>query len=52
MPRRNDEKSAFVNFHIYESFLREYQVDPGRIHPHMKNSGGGGYILSAIKVDE
>ena len=42
--------SRFVNVHIYESFLREYQVLPGRTHPHMKTSGGGGYILSAIKV--
>ncbi|KAI0001883.1 Gcd10p-domain-containing protein [Russula vinacea] len=35
---------------ISESWLRQYQVLPGRTHPTMTTSGGGGYLLHAIKV--
>jgi tRNA (adenine-N(1)-)-methyltransferase non-catalytic subunit len=35
---------------ISESWLRQYQVLPGRTHPMMTTSGGGGYLLHAIKV--
>ncbi|KAI0004192.1 Gcd10p-domain-containing protein [Russula compacta] len=35
---------------ISESWLRRYQVLPSRTHPLMTTSGGGGYLLHAIKV--
>ncbi|KAH9968823.1 Gcd10p-domain-containing protein [Russula dissimulans] len=35
---------------VSESWLRRYQVLPGRTHPLMTSSGGGGYLLHAIKV--
>ncbi|CEJ02829.1 hypothetical protein RMCBS344292_16823 [Rhizopus microsporus] len=40
----------FINADITESFLRQYQVLPGRMHPNMNMSAGGGYLLSAIRV--
>ncbi|PVU87633.1 hypothetical protein BB561_006247 [Smittium simulii] len=40
----------FLNVSLTESWLREYQVLPGRTHPHMGMSGSGGYLLSAIRV--
>ncbi|OBZ84806.1 tRNA (adenine(58)-N(1))-methyltransferase non-catalytic subunit TRM6 [Choanephora cucurbitarum] len=40
----------FLNADITESSLREYQVLPGRMHPHMMTSAGGGYILSGLRV--
>ncbi|KAI9462425.1 Gcd10p-domain-containing protein [Lactarius psammicola] len=35
---------------ISESWLRRYQVLPGRTHPVMTTSGGGGYLLHATKM--
>ncbi|KAF9015694.1 Gcd10p family-domain-containing protein [Cyathus striatus] len=35
---------------VTESWLRRYQVLPGRTHPLMSMSGSGGYILHATKV--
>ncbi|KAF9245843.1 Gcd10p-domain-containing protein [Melanogaster broomeanus] len=35
---------------ITESWLRRYQVLPGRTHPTMSTSGSGGFLLHAIKV--
>ncbi|KAG8935659.1 tRNA (adenine(58)-N(1))-methyltransferase non-catalytic subunit trm6 [Tulasnella sp. 418] len=35
---------------LTESWLRQYQVLPGRTHPVMNASGSGGYVLNAIKV--
>ncbi|CAM0140954.1 tRNA (adenine(58)-N(1))-methyltransferase non-catalytic subunit trm6 [Umbelopsis sp. WA50703] len=40
----------YLNVQLTESWLREYQVLPGRTHPEMTTSGGGGYVLSAIRV--
>ncbi|RIB22294.1 Gcd10p family-domain-containing protein [Gigaspora rosea] len=37
----------FLNPQLTESWLREYQVLPGRTHPSMSTSGGGGYLLQA-----
>ncbi|KAI8919310.1 Gcd10p family-domain-containing protein [Powellomyces hirtus] len=39
----------FVNAQLSEGWLREYQV-VGGMHPMMRMSGTGGYILSALKV--
>ncbi|KAG2155517.1 Gcd10p-domain-containing protein [Suillus clintonianus] len=35
---------------ITESWLRRYQVLPGRTHPTMNTSGSGGFLLHVIKV--
>ncbi|CAE6535660.1 unnamed protein product [Rhizoctonia solani] len=35
---------------VQETWHREYQVLPGRTHPHMSMPGPTGYILTAIKV--
>ncbi|XP_006454143.1 hypothetical protein AGABI2DRAFT_147510 [Agaricus bisporus var. bisporus H97] len=35
---------------VTESWLRRYQVLPGRTHPLMSMSGSGGYLLHAIRV--
>jgi len=35
---------------VSESWLSQYQVLPGRTHPMMTTSGGGGYLLHAIKI--
>ncbi|RIA81285.1 Gcd10p-domain-containing protein [Glomus cerebriforme] len=40
----------FLNPQITESWLRQYQVLPGRTHPSMSTSGGGGYLLHATHV--
>jgi len=36
---------------VSEAWLRWHQVLPGRTHPEVNMSGGGGYILTGIKVD-
>jgi len=36
---------------LTETWLRNYQVLPGRSHPEVLMSGGGGYLLSGIYVD-
>ncbi|KAG8778613.1 tRNA (adenine(58)-N(1))-methyltransferase non-catalytic subunit trm6 [Serendipita sp. 397] len=41
---------AYLSPSITEAWLRQYQVFPGRTHPLMNMSGGGGYILHAIHV--
>lgn len=35
---------------IHESKARPYQTIPGRLHPMMSMRGGGGYLLSALRV--
>nr|CAG8466253.1 8130_t:CDS:2 [Entrophospora candida] len=44
----------YLNPQITESWLRQYQVLPGRTHPFMSTSGGGGYLLTAtcVIIDE
>ena len=42
-------KTVFVT--LTETWLRNYQVLPDRTHPEVLMSGGGGYILSGIVVD-
>lgn len=41
---------AYLSPSITEAWLRQYQVLPGRTHPMMSMTGGGGYILHAIHV--
>lgn len=40
-----------VNLKVSESWMREYQVLPGRTHPLMQMSGGGGFLLTGYVVD-
>ncbi|CAG8497223.1 5795_t:CDS:10 [Ambispora leptoticha] len=40
----------YLNPQITESWLRDYQVLPGRTHPEMSTTGGGGYILSTTRI--
>ena len=42
-------KSVMVT--LSETWLRNYQILPERSHPEVLMSGGGGYILSGIYVD-
>ncbi|MBW0488922.1 hypothetical protein O181_028637 [Austropuccinia psidii MF-1] len=44
------KSSNFIHVTISEPWLRRYQVLPGRTHPEMNGTQGGGFILSAIKV--
>ncbi|KAI9303515.1 Gcd10p family-domain-containing protein [Cunninghamella echinulata] len=44
------QSKDFIDADITESFLRQYQVLPGRTHPEMSMSAGGGYLLSALRV--
>jgi tRNA (adenine-N(1)-)-methyltransferase non-catalytic subunit len=43
---------AALMLQLQESWMRPYQVLPGRTHPHMNmtTGGTGGYILSGITV--
>ncbi|EGO01679.1 hypothetical protein SERLA73DRAFT_177104 [Serpula lacrymans var. lacrymans S7.3] len=40
----------FIAPSLTESWLRCYQVLPGRTHPMMNMSGSGGYLLHSIKI--
>ena len=40
-----------VNLKLSESWMREYQVLPGRTHPLMQMSGGGGFLLTGYVVE-
>jgi len=42
--------NEYVGVQMTESWLRRYQVLPGRTHPEMTTSAGGGYILSAYRT--
>lgn len=39
-----------VNVRLSETWLREYQVLPGRTRPNMNMNGSGGFILTGTKV--
>lgn len=45
-------KRMAVDVELGEPWLREYQVLPGRTHPHMNTEGTGGFVLSGIKVQD
>lgn len=42
----------FINIQLTDTFTRQYQVLRNRTHPMMSMNGFGGYLLTAIKVDE
>jgi len=47
---KNTGKAVMVS--LNETWLRHYQVLPDRTHPEVLMSGGGGYILQGIYVDD
>lgn len=47
---RGSRSDDFINVSLTESFLREYQVLEGRMHPFMKTIGPSGFLLSATKI--
>ena len=47
---KNSGKAVMVT--LNETWLRHYQVLPDRTHPEVLMSGGGGYILQGIYVDD
>ncbi|KAG6889975.1 hypothetical protein C0995_012935 [Termitomyces sp. Mi166 len=42
--------TQYLSPNITETWLRRYQVLPGRTHPTMNTSGSGGYLLHALKI--
>ena len=48
---RLKNKGNVVNLKLSESWMREYQVLPGRTHPLMQMSGGGGFLLTGYVVE-
>ena len=45
------ETGRSVMVTLSETWLRNHQVLPGRTHPEVLMSGGGGYVLTGIYVD-
>ena len=45
------EKRMAINLRLTDTWMREYQVLPGRTHPNMTMSQNGGFLLVGIKVD-
>jgi tRNA (adenine-N(1)-)-methyltransferase non-catalytic subunit len=39
-----------INLRLSDTWLREYQVLPGRTHPNMSMSQNGGFILTGVKL--
>lgn len=44
------DKPQFLAPNLTESWMRKYQVFPGRTHPEMQTSGTGGYLLHVTWV--
>jgi len=40
-----------INMRLSDTWMREYQMLPGRSHPNMSMSQTGGFILTGIKLD-
>lgn len=45
------EKKMAINLRLSDTWMREYQVLPGRTHPNMHMSQNGGFLLVGIKTD-
>lgn len=41
-----------MEIHISETWMREYQVLPGRTHPMMNMSAASGFLLSGSRVNK
>mmetsp|Transcript_38914 Transcript_38914/g.44417 ORF Transcript_38914/g.44417 Transcript_38914/m.44417 type:complete len:498 (+) Transcript_38914:49-1542(+) len=45
------ENNLAINLRLTDTWMREYQVLPGRTHPNMHMSQNGGFLLVGIKLD-
>merc|ERR1712183_277052 len=43
-------KKLAINLRLSDTWMREYQVLPGRTHPSMNMTQSGGFILTGIKL--
>jgi tRNA (adenine58-N1)-methyltransferase non-catalytic subunit len=50
--RELQRQSLAINLRLSDTWMREYQVLPGRTHPNMNISQSGGFILTGIKLCE
>ena len=48
--RELQKQDLAINLRLTDTWLREYQVLPGRTHPNMTMSQSGGFLLSGIKL--
>ena len=48
--RALQDQHLCINLRLSDTWMREYQVLPGRTHPNMNMSGNGGFILTGIKL--
>lgn len=48
--RELQKQNLAINIRLSDTWMREYQVLPGRTHPSMTMSQTGGYILTGIKL--
>ena len=48
--RELQRQGLAINLRLSDTWMREYQVLPGRTHPSMNMSQSGGYILTGIKL--
>jgi tRNA (adenine-N(1)-)-methyltransferase non-catalytic subunit len=45
------QQKLAINLRLSDTWMREYQVLPGRTHPSMNMTQSGGFILTGIKLD-
>jgi tRNA (adenine-N(1)-)-methyltransferase non-catalytic subunit len=48
--RELQKQGLAINIRLSDTWMREYQVLPGRTHPSMSMSQSGGFILTGIKL--
>ena len=48
--RELQRQSLAINIRLSDTWMREYQILPGRTHPSMNMSQSGGFILTGIKL--
>lgn len=48
--REIQKQSLAINLRLSDTWMREYQILPGRTHPNMSMSQSGGFILTGIKL--
>mmetsp|Transcript_3665 Transcript_3665/g.5382 ORF Transcript_3665/g.5382 Transcript_3665/m.5382 type:complete len:590 (-) Transcript_3665:114-1883(-) len=48
--RELQRQSLAINLRLSDTWMREYQVLPGRTHPSMTMSQNGGFLLTGIKL--
>ena len=48
--REIQKQNLAINLRLSDTWMREYQILPGRTHPNMTISQSGGFILTGIKL--